>query len=170
MRNEFQYKVKEFSSSVSQALLLEILALNQENTPEVGSLSSIEYLRQLIQLSSYQFYVIKEDEIIGFTICFKENSSYDSLNYKFFSDTESKFIYIDRIAIKDSFRRKGIGKSFYNYIEQIVIEEKIPLCCEVNTIPLNQPSMQFHKKLGFKQVGQESFNDHTVAYFIKKNK
>ena len=168
--NQFHHKIKNFPSSPSEEFLTKIFILNQENTPEVGSLNSIEHLKQLIQLSSYQFYVIKEDEIIGFTICFKENSSYDSLNYKFFSDTESKFIYIDRIAIKDSFRRKGIGKSFYNYIEQIVIEEKIPLCCEVNTIPLNQPSMQFHKKLGFKQVGQESFNDHKVAYFIKKNK
>ena len=95
--NQFHHKIKNFPSSPSEEFLTKIFILNQENTPEVGSLNSIEHLKQLIQLSSYQFYVIKEDEIIGFTICFKENSSYDSLNYKFFSDTESKFIYIDRI-------------------------------------------------------------------------
>ncbi len=168
--NQFHHEIHNFPSKPSQEFLEKIFILNQENIPEVGSLSSIDYLRQLIQLSSYQFYIAKEEEIIGFIICFKENSSYDSLNYKFFSDTESKFLYIDRIAIKDSFRREGIGKSFYNYIEQIATEEKIYLCCEINTTPLNQPSMQFHKKLGFKQVGHKSFNDHAVAYFIKKNK
>ena len=47
---------------------------------------------------------------------------------------------------------------------------KIPLCCEINTIPLNRPSIQFHTKLGFEEIGHKSFNDHTVAYFIKKNK
>ena len=168
--NQFHHEIQNFPSSLSQEFLEKIFILNQENTPEVGSLSSIEHLRQLIQLSSYQFYVVKDNEITSFIICFREKSYYDSPNYNFFSYTESKFLYIDRIAIKDSFRRKGIGKSFYNHIEQIVIEEKIPLCCEINTTPLNQPSMQFHKKLGFKQVGHNSFNDHSVAYFIKNYK
>ena len=69
--NQFHHEIHNFPSKLSQEFLEKIFILNQENTPEVGSLSSIEYLRQLIQLSSYQFYVIKEDEIIGFTICFK---------------------------------------------------------------------------------------------------
>ena len=112
--NQFHYEIQNFPSKPSQEFLEKIFILNQENTPEVGSLSSIEHLRQLIQLSSYQFYVVKDDEIKGFIICFKEKSSYDSPNYKFFCNTESKFLYIDRIAIKDSFRRQGIGKSFYD--------------------------------------------------------
>lgn len=168
--NQFRHEIHNFPSELSQEFLERIYKLNQENTPEVGSLSSIEHLEQLIEMSSYQFYVAKEEEIIGFIICFKENSSYDSLNYKFFSDTESKFLYIDRIAIKDSFRRKSIGKSFYTHIEQIVIKNKIPLCCEINSFPLNKTSMSFHFALGFKQIGQHSFKDYSVAYFIKNYK
>ena len=63
--NQFHHKIKNFPSSPSEEFLTKIFILNQENTPEVGSLNSIEHLKQLIQLSSYQFYVIKEDEIIG---------------------------------------------------------------------------------------------------------
>ena len=55
--NQFRHEIHNFPSKLSQEFLEKIFILNQENTPEVGSLSSIEYLRQLIQLSSYQFYV-----------------------------------------------------------------------------------------------------------------
>ena len=67
--NQFHHEIHNFPSKLSQEFLEKIFILNQENTPEVGSLSSIEYLRQLIQLSSYQFYVVKDNEIKGFIIC-----------------------------------------------------------------------------------------------------
>ena len=79
--NQFHHEIQNFPSKPSQEFLEKIFILNQENTPEVGSLSSIEYLRQLIQLSSYQFYVVKDNEIKGFIICFREKSSYDSPNF-----------------------------------------------------------------------------------------
>ena len=61
--NQFRHEIHNFPSKLSQEFLEKIFILNQENTPEVGSLSSIEYLRQLIQLSSYQFYVEKYKNI-----------------------------------------------------------------------------------------------------------
>ena len=167
MRNEFQYKVKEFSSSVSQALLLEILALNQENTPEVGSLGSIKELQNLVTQSSNNYYISLNDTVIAFMICFRERSSYHSDNYKFFSKKENKFLYVDRIAIKDTYRRKGIAKNLYSIIEMQANAESIPLCCEVNTIPLNAISIKFHQDFGFSQVGKNDFIDHSVAYFQK---
>ena len=167
MRNEFQYKVKEFSSSVSQALLLQIFALNQENTPEVGSLVSIKELQNLVTQSSNNYYISLNDTVIAFMICFRERSSYHSVNYKFFSKKENKFLYVDRIAIKDTYRRKGIAKNLYSIIEMQANAESIPLCCEVNTIPLNEISIKFHQDFGFSQVGENDFIDHSVAYFQK---
>ncbi len=165
--NQFHNEIHNFPLTLSQEFLEKIFILNQENTPEVGSLSSIEHLRHLIKLSSHQFYVVKDNEIKGFIICFREKSSYDSPNYKFFSNTESKFLYIDRIAIKDSFRRKGIGKSFYQLIEKIAISKEIPLCCEVNTFPENLISIKFHEDFGFKKIGNREYEDHSVAFFKK---
>ncbi len=165
--NQFRHEIHNFPSQLSQEFLEKIFILNQENTPEVGSLSSIEHLRQLIQLSSYQFYVSKDNEITGFIICFREKSSYDSPNYKFFSNTESKFLYIDRIAIKDSYRRQNIGKSFYELIEKIAIENEMPLCCEVNTLPENLISIKFHEDFGFKKIDDKKYKYHSVAFFKK---
>jgi len=92
--------------------------LNQENTPEVGSLSSVNELRSLIQLSALNFFVLNEEEIIGFIICFREGSEYHSPNYKFFSDCEDKFLYIDRVVIKKEYRRMGTGTSLYEHLRK----------------------------------------------------
>ena len=164
-----KFKVSEFPSHISSEFLKEIYNLNQEHTPEVGSLSSIEYLQELIKLSSNNFYISFKNKIIGFMICFREGSEYKSKNYKFFTKNKSKFLYIDRIAVKSDYRRNGIGRSLYALISSIAIDKEIPLCCEVNIQPLNQISIDFHENLGFCRVGEFAFDDHAVAYFSKEH-
>jgi predicted GNAT superfamily acetyltransferase len=41
------------------------------------------------------------------------------------------------------------------------------ICCEVNSIPLNQISLDFHGKNGFLEVGERNFEDHSVKYLVK---
>lgn len=142
--------------------------LNQENTPEVGSLSSVNELRSLIQLSALNFFVLNEEDIIGFIICFREGSEYHSPNYKFFSDCEDKFLYIDRVVIKKEYRRMGAGTSLYEHLSKVANLENLPICCEVNTNPINQISLNFHSKNKYIKVGQGCFDDHSVAYLKRK--
>ena len=52
-----------FSDVPEQDTLETLYNLNQENTPEVGSLSSVNELRSLIQLSALNFFVLNEEEI-----------------------------------------------------------------------------------------------------------
>ena len=167
MKKQPSYIIKKFSNLIEKNLLEQIFLINQENTPEVGSLSSITELKNLIQLSSINYYVIFENKLIGFMICFRESSDYKSMNYKFFCKKETKFLYIDRIAIKNEYRRKGIGKSLYKKLDSIANDKNLPLCCEVNKEPLNDISIRFHKDFGFYEVGEHNFKDHRVAYFKK---
>ena len=167
MKKEFQYTIQEFSSSINQDLLKQIYKLNQENTPEVGNLASIKELQNLVIQSSINYYISIQDTVIAFMICFREKSNYHSENYKFFSKKENKFLYVDRIVIKDTYRRKGIAKNLYSIIQMHADAESMPLCCEVNTIPLNQISIKFHEDFGFSKVGKNHFIDHSVAYFQK---
>ena len=170
MITETNFKVSVLPKNPSKNLLKNIYKLNQENTPEVGSLVSLNELEKLLNMSANNYLVILDNSLIGFIVCLREGSAYKSSNYKYFSQRLDKFLYIDRIAIKTDMRRKGIGEEVYSHIQKTADLNKIPLCCEINTIPLNRPSIQFHTKLGFEEVGHKSFNDHTVAYFIKKNK
>lgn len=143
--------------------------MNEENTPEVGSLPSVKSLEELIKMSSNALYLSKNDEVIGFIICFRENSVYGSENYKFFNNKNKKFLYIDRVVVKDGYRRMGYGTKVYEHLDKIASEHLLPICCEVNSIPKNDVSINFHINNGYKEVGERDFKNHSVKYFEKKH-
>jgi len=162
------YRLRSFDlSNCSDSDLQTIFKLNQQNTPEVGSLDSTEHLKRLIELSAYNLLLLNDEEIIGFIICMREGSLYDSENYKFFKQRLKKFFYVDRVAIDKHFRRSGLGKYIYEDIFAHASKDNLSIALEVNTRPVNQPSLNFHEKMGFEKVGSKDFDDHSVAYFLK---
>ena len=163
-----KYKLHTFSDGTyNEAKLQSIYDLNQANTPEVGSLKSINHLKKLIELSAYNLLVLDDDEIVGFIICMREGSVYGSENYKFFTNRLKKFLYVDRVAIDERHRRAGLGQAIYEDIFAQASQDNLPIALEVNIEPINQPSLNFHEKMGFDKVGSRDFEDHSVAYFIK---
>ena len=163
-----QYKLHTFFDGTNNEVQLKsIYDLNQANTPKVGPLESINHLKKLIELSAYNLLVQDDDEIVGFIICMREGSAYGSENYKFFTDRLKKFLYVDRVAIDERHRRAGLGQAIYEDIFAQASEDNLPIALEVNTEPINQPSLNFHEKMGFDKVGSRDFEDHSVAYFIK---
>ncbi|MDC0030071.1 GNAT family N-acetyltransferase [Pseudomonadota bacterium] len=163
-----QYKLHTFSDGTNnEAQLQSIYDLNQANTPEVGSLDSMNHLKKLIELSAYNLLVLSNDEIAGFIICMREDSTYGSENYKFFAQRLKKFLYVDRVAIDERYRRAGLGQAIYEDIFTQASNDNLPIALEVNTQPVNRPSLNFHEKMGFDRIGTKDFDDHSVAYFIK---
>ena len=163
-----QYKLHTFSDGTNnEAQLQSIYDLNQANTPEVGSLDSMNHLKKLIELSAYNLLVLSNDEIAGFIICMREDSTYGSENYKFFAQRLKKFLYVDRVAIDERHRRAGLGQAIYEDIFTQASNDNLPIALEVNTQPVNRPSLNFHEKMGFDRIGTKDFDDHSVAYFIK---
>ena len=164
-----QYRLHTFSNSsdneaqLNEAQFQSIYDLNQANTPEVGSLESIQHLKQLIEFSSYNLLVLKEDEIVGYIICMREGSAYGSENYKFFTQRLKKFLYVDRVAIDEQHRRAGLGQAIYEDIFAQAISDSLPIALEVNTQPVNQPSLNFHEKMGFDRIGAKDFDDQNEA-------
>ena len=114
-------------------------------------------------------YILSDNEIIGFLVCFREQSKYHSPNYGFFNNSENKYMYVDRIAIKQNNLGKGLGSQLYNRLYKIAGTKHLPICCEVNTIPKNQVSLNFHYKNNFKSVGEYDFDDHSVVYLKKED-
>lgn len=143
----------------------DIYSINQDNVPEVGSLDSLDQQRKLLSISSYHSILLEENELIGFSICFRESRPYWSENYKYFEDKLNRFLYIDRIAIRSEYRRQGHAKRMYEDIFNFASQDDLIVTAEVNTKPANQGSLRFHEYMGFKEVGARSFDDHDVAYF-----
>ena len=161
------FEIINFSRSIPSNTLENLYSLNQENIPEVGSIRSLESFASLLDRSSINLLIKYKKQVIGFVICFRENLEYESLNYKFFNESKKNFLYIDRVVINSSYRRMGLGTMMYNYLEYAADKEILPICCEVNSVPRNEISINFHIKNGFKEVGQKDFENHSVIYFIK---
>ena len=147
--------------------LQDIYLINQDNVPAVGSLESIDKMKELLSISSYHSVLLLNKNVIGFSICFREGTSYWSENYKYFTQGLKNFLYIDRIAIDQNYRREGLGKSMYKDIFSSASHENLRVTAEVNTKPMNQISLDFHNNMGFKQIGERQFDDHDVVYLIK---
>ena len=143
----------------------DIYIINQDNVPEVGSLDSIDQQKKLLSVSSYHSILLEDDELIGFAICFRESRPYWSENYKYFENKLDRFLYVDRIAIRNEYRRQGHAKRMYEDIFDFASQDGLIVTAEVNTKPANQGSIRFHEYMGFKEVGARSFDDHDVAYF-----
>ena len=162
------YKLEVLQAPYLSSDLEEIWNINQENIPEVGDVPNLDRLNKLIDWSSHVI-VVRDNNIAGFIILMREGQDYDSLNYKFFNSQSFPFLYVDRIAIKDGHRRKGLGRMIYEKTIDIAKDLDVSTCCEVNTIPRNDPSLAFHDTFGFREVGTKDYDDHSVVYLTKSS-
>ena len=160
------YKLEVLQAPYLSSDLEEIWNINQENIPEVGDVPNLDRLKKLIDWSSHVI-VVRDNNIAGFIILMREGQNYDSLNYKFFNSQSFPFLYVDRIAIKEGHRRKGLGRMIYEKTIDIAKDLDVSTCCEVNTIPRNDPSLAFHDTFGFREVGTKDYDDHSVVYLTK---
>jgi predicted GNAT superfamily acetyltransferase len=101
-------------------------------------------------------------------VCFRENSEYQSKNYQFFQKRFKKFFYIDRIGVVKTFKNKGLGTFVYREIDKICEKDSLPICAEVNIVPMNKESVNFHEKMGFNMISDAYASpNYAVRYFEK---
>ena len=72
------------------------------------------------------------------------------------------------ISEDEKFQNKMVGTLLYEVIYSISSAISVPLCCEVNTIPLNIQSLNFHKKMEFQKIDEIPFGTKKVAMLIKE--
>lgn len=146
--------IRDYTPADAQA----VLAINQANVPEVGSIDA-ERLGLFERISPF-FKVVEITnaagslELVGLMIGLTEASTeYPSVNYAWFRDRHDSFAYVDRIAIVEGGRGQGWGPALYTEFERWAKENKQPwLCAEVNTVPDNPRSRRFHEVFGFDEV------------------
>ena len=135
-----------------------ILNLNQIFTPAVSDLSS-DMMSYFLDISDY-FKVLKVNGLsVGFLIALTPGKDYQSENYMWFNKKYESFMYIDRVIVAKDYQERGYGKLFYDNLCNHSKEESDYITCEVNTRPLNQQSINFHKKYGFYEVGVQETED-----------
>jgi predicted GNAT superfamily acetyltransferase len=107
--------------------------------------------------------IVCEGQTAGFVLVFAPGTDYDSANYRWFGERYGdQFDYLDRIVIDDRFQRRGLGTAVYDAVEAAArIRGRLTL--EVNIDPPNLPSLEFHRRRGYREVAQLGDPGHRVS-------
>ena len=143
----------------------EIWEINEQGLPGTGKVSR-EEISRLLDYSDLALGAFLSSRLIGFVICLPPKTEYGSLNYAWFNDRYSDFLYVDRIAVSKSHQNKGVGSIIYSEVIQNALELKVPVTAEVNLSPPNPGSVRFHLRHGFKQVDVYDSGEKKVAMMV----
>ena len=156
------------NEKLSSPILEEIFTLNENNKPALGGLESLERLKELYDFSMLCGCSFFNQKLIAFCLLMDQSSNYDSPNYSYFKAKYDEFLYIDRVAVQADYQRRGTGTLLYENLYRLSKQRNIPLCCEVNTFPLNQQSLDFHFKNKFQIIDEVDFGKKKVAMLVKQ--
>ena len=141
-------------------------AINEEGLPGTGQVSHDE-LASLLNLASFSIGVFEDGHLLGFVICLPPATAYGSLNYAWFNQRYEAFLYVDRIAVAEAQRNKGVGSRLYEQVARHAGEQNIPVAAEVNLEPPNPGSVRFHHRFGFEEVGVLRHEKKAVTMFMR---
>jgi uncharacterized protein len=152
--------------ALTESDVLEVLALNEADVEKLAPMDELR-LRHLHDLA-HQFAVVDVDGAFGgFVVTFAPGADYDSENYRWFSERYGDgFLYLDRVVVDPSFRRRGVGGAVYDMVEAVASAYGL-LALEVNLVPRNEPSLAFHAARGFVEVGRLGDDTHLVSLQTK---
>ncbi|MEV4421885.1 GNAT family N-acetyltransferase [Patulibacter sp. NPDC049589] len=147
----------------------EILELNAQ---DVSVLSPMDEDRLLWIVDRCDApYVIEDDHgVLGFCLALQSGTDYDGSHYAWFAERYPSFLYLDRIAVAERARRKGIGSRLYAACEERA-RSYGRMLCEVNVKPSNDGSLAFHASRGYVEVAQVPVDPEgtkVVAMFAKE--
>jgi predicted GNAT superfamily acetyltransferase len=132
-----------------------ILAINEANAPEVGSVDR-DRMAYLVDLSPIALGVELDGPLVGFCLVMPSTTGYDSVNYRWFTERFDDFMYLDRVAFDAASQGRGLGTLLYTEVDRAMAAMGAAhLALEVNVDPPNETSLAFHARRGFVEVGRQ---------------
>lgn len=143
-----------------------IYTLNKEHEVELSPLTRDGVL-SMVHRATYARAIDGGAFLLGFD----QTGDYDSPNFIWHRDRFEQFLYVDRIAVAATHRRRGLAAKLYEDIFAFALKRGDKrVVCEVNSDPPNPASDAFHEAQGFEVVGEAFLDDRgkTVRYLAKE--
>jgi hypothetical protein len=158
------FDIRDVSSSDLDAALM----LNESEVPAVSSID-MEQMRWFADCAAYFRVAMSGEDLAAFLIGLRPATEYASPNFRWFCNHYDDFAYIDRVTVATFARRHGLASRLYDDFVESLPGGVSVLACEVNIKPPNEPSMRFHARYGFKQVGRQEVEGGSkkVALLVK---
>lgn len=144
------------------------LALNRECESQLWPLTENE-LRALLEIA---YFAKLAGDGQAMLIAFDERAPYESPNHRWFRERYPRFVYVDRVAVSEQARGRGLARTLY---EELMTKARADghavICAEVYSDPPNPQSDAFHAAMGFSEVGRAQLPDRagkTVRYISRE--
>jgi len=143
-----------------------LIALNNSHAVELSWLEKPQFENMI--LNAIYARGITPDK--GFLIAFDQTALYDNVNFLWFRARYENFIYVDRVVVDSAFRGQGAARALYADLFEFARSQwQSLIVCEVNTDPPNPASDKFHKRLGFKRVGDSLISSGKRVQYLAKH-
>ena len=134
-----------------------VLAMNRL-AEQVTSPLDPARLADLFAVSDLKQVAELDGEVVGFVLAIADDKPFENQNYRWFkrwfTERAGHFIYIDRVIVSPACRGQGVGREFYAAVFDAACQSGIAhVCAEMNLEPPNRGSLQFHRALGFIEIG-----------------
>jgi len=114
-------------------------------------------------LDNQSYYVVEEKkEIIGgINIDQNQDKTYLDINWE---DKTNSFLVVHRLAVKEEFWNKKIGKDLMLFAENIVIKKGLN-SIRLDTYSNNPKAMEFYRRLGYRKLGSINLKPNKNEYY-----
>lgn len=128
----------------------EVLALNARDVDKLSPMDQ-DRLEWILARSAAPLVVEDDEGVLGFCLAIASGTDYDGSHYAWFAERYDAFLYLDRIAVAERARRRGVGSLLYDACEARA-RPFGRMLCEVNVQPMNAPSLAFHTARGYVEL------------------
>lgn len=140
-----------------------VAALNDAEVPQVSPLGT-DGLAAHLPRCALALLAEDADGLAGFVLAVAPGASYDSVNYRYFEERGTDHLYVDRVVVAPTHRRRGVAGRLYDAVEeQARASGRVEVTCEVNVRPRNAASLAFHWARGFVEVGRQDTTGGTLT-------
>jgi predicted GNAT superfamily acetyltransferase len=143
-----------------------VLDLNLRSERELSEVDE-QRLEYILSFTHRSLVIESAGEVVGFALAMAPATAYDSRNYRWFDAHLERFLYLDRIAVAEQARRRGIGARLYDAMETTA-RSYGRMVCDVNLLPPNDVSLAFHAARGYREIGRLTHPEKVVALLSKE--
>jgi len=131
-----------------------ILSINRAGMPGVGELGQAD-VERFLGMSPFFRVAERAGLLAAYLIGVGSEADYDGEEFLWFRERFSAFLYVDQIAVAAEARGAGVASRLYAELESFAGGRGVPLLAlEVNLRPMNRPSLLFHERQRFSEVGR----------------
>lgn len=138
-------ELKKEDYECAKELVYQVHKLHLEYRPDIyidGNPLPIEYFNNIISDKNSSCYVYEESKkILGLILALKKTNCAIPIT------RQRNTYFIDDIVVDENNRRKGIGKSLFDFLLNKAMEEKID-AIELNVWAFNESAIRFYESIG----------------------